>query len=272
MTGGTNATYTTVYDSGSSTITVNGHADTVSWSGSGTTTSSIASSLASTINADSGAYVTASASGAVVNLTARALGVATDYSLSSSYTYDSSDFSGPSFTSSNSGGALTGGRDPGTTIYDAGSVWITLNGTQYSVNYGQSSNTSTLASSLAAAINGGSLATASANGSGITITATAVGVATDYSLSSGSSTGNPSQFSSPSFSVSVSGPSLTGGTDPGLPITTSYSYDALNREIAVSYSNGDPTITTAYDQSNCLGLSTCQNIGHATSIADGAGS
>jgi len=49
-------------------------------------------------------------------------------------------------------------------------------------------------------------------------------------------------------------------------------YDALNRETYFSYSNGDPSVTTTYDQSSCLGLSACQNIGHRTSIADGAGS
>jgi len=55
-------------------------------------------------------------------------------------------------------------------------------------------------------------------------------------------------------------------------ITTTYTYDALNRELTRTYSNGDPTVTTAYDQSNCLGLSTCQNIGQRTSMTDAAGS
>ena len=39
-----------------------------------------------------------------------------------------------------------------------------------------------------------------------------------------------------------------------------------------TYSNGDTTLTTAYDQSACLGLTACQNIGHRTSGTDGAGS
>jgi RHS repeat-associated protein len=272
LTGGANAVYTTRYDSGTSTITVNGHGDTVSWSGSGTTSSSIASSLASTINADSGAYVSASAVGATVNLTAKAAGASTDYSLSSSYTYDTTDFASSSFTSSNSGGTLTGGRDAGATIYDSGSVWITLNGTQYSASYGQSSSSSSLASTLASAINGGSLATAVANGSGITITANSVGTATNYSLTVGSSTNEPGSFSSPSFSISPSGGSLTGGTDAGSPIVTSYFFDALNRETLRTYSNGDASIATNYDELNCLGLSACQNIGHSTSTTDAAGS
>jgi RHS repeat-associated protein len=55
-------------------------------------------------------------------------------------------------------------------------------------------------------------------------------------------------------------------------IRTCYQYDALNREVVQNYSNGDPTITTAYDQAACLGLTACQNIGHRTSMTDAAGS
>jgi RHS repeat-associated protein len=55
-------------------------------------------------------------------------------------------------------------------------------------------------------------------------------------------------------------------------ITTTYGYDPLNRESSRTYSNGDPTITTTYDQSACLGLSPCQNIGIRTSMTDGVGS
>lgn len=55
-------------------------------------------------------------------------------------------------------------------------------------------------------------------------------------------------------------------------ITANYTYDALLRTTGVTYSNGDPAITYTYDQTNCLGLSACQNIGHRTSMTDGAGS
>ena len=56
------------------------------------------------------------------------------------------------------------------------------------------------------------------------------------------------------------------------PITTTYNYDVLNRELSRTYSNSDPTVSTAYDAAGCLGLSTCQNIGHRTSMTDAAGS
>src|SRR5580704_2454848 len=139
-------------------------------------------------------------------------GASTNYSLSSSSTYDSTDFSNASFTSSNSGSTLTGGHDAGATTYDSGSVWITINGTQYSVSYGQGSSSSSVASALASVISAGSLANASANGSSVSITAKINGAATNYSLSSGSSTSQGS-FSSPSFTVSTSGSTLTGGRD-----------------------------------------------------------
>jgi RHS repeat-associated protein len=55
-------------------------------------------------------------------------------------------------------------------------------------------------------------------------------------------------------------------------IRTCYQYDALNRETVRNYSNSDPTVTTTYDQTNCLGLPSCANIGHRTSMTDAAGS
>jgi RHS repeat-associated protein len=60
-------------------------------------------------------------------------------------------------------------------------------------------------------------------------------------------------------------------------ITTTYSpsdspIDVLHRVTKITYSNGDPSIIYAYDQAACLGLSTCQNIGHRTSMNDAGGS
>jgi RHS repeat-associated protein len=55
-------------------------------------------------------------------------------------------------------------------------------------------------------------------------------------------------------------------------ITATYAYDALNRVTSRTYSNGDPSITTTYDQANCLGLASCINIGQRTSVTDASGS
>jgi YD repeat-containing protein len=55
-------------------------------------------------------------------------------------------------------------------------------------------------------------------------------------------------------------------------ITITYGYDVLNRVTGRTYSNGDPAVTYTYDQSGCLGLSACYNIGRRTSMTDADGS
>ena len=55
-------------------------------------------------------------------------------------------------------------------------------------------------------------------------------------------------------------------------IKTTYGYDQIHRESARSYSNGDPSLAFTYDQTNCLGLANCANIGHRTGMTDAAGS
>ncbi len=209
MTGGANPTYNTVYDSGAATLTVNGHADTYSW-GSGSTPSSIASGLASAINGDGSAAVSATASGAVVNLTARTTGTGTNYSLTSSTSYSTSNFTSSSFSLGNSGAALTGGTNA-TYVYDSGTVSITVNGTTSSASYGQNDTTSTVASSLAAAVNTNSPSvTASASGNVVTLTSKTEGAYTNYALTSSNASSNG--FSPASFSSSGSGSTMTGGT------------------------------------------------------------
>jgi RHS repeat-associated protein len=357
LTGGTNPGSKTVCDSGIATITANLHGDSYSWSGSGTTASSIASSTASAINADTAAYVTATVSGATVYLTAKTTGTATNYSLSCSCTYDSTDFSSPSFTCTPSGSTLTGGSNGNPWIYDTGSVWVTVNGTQATASYGQGDTSATVAFRLQSAM--GSLpVNVSLSGSTLNLTAKSTGTASDYSLSAGSSTSQPGSFSHPSFTMSVSGSTLTGGSNAAFSLSTpsvtlytydalddltcavqkatdtttftncasashtwrprsftydslkrltnsqnpeagnvSYTYDAngnvvtktdgrgiitnyspasspidaLNRVTMVTYSDGTPTASYTYDQSACLGQSSCYNIGHRTTMTDAGG-
>ena len=75
-----------------------------------------------------------------------------------------------------------------------------------------------------------------------------------------------------SCSGSNSFPGLLVSKTDARGIRSCAQYDALNRETVHNYSNGDATITTTYDQSACLVLAACQNVGHATSNTDGAGS
>jgi RHS repeat-associated protein len=254
LTGGHNAT-STVYDSGSAWVTVNGTQYSVSY-GQSSTSSTVASALASAMSA--GSLVNATASGAGITITAKTTGASTNYSLSSgSSTGQPGSFSSPSFSVAVSGGNMTGGTNGSPAIYDSGSAWVTVNGTQYSVSYGQSSTSATVASALASAMSAGSLVNATASGAGITITAKTTGNATNYSLSSGSSTGQPGSFASPSFSVSVSGANLTGGHDAG-PTT----YDSGNvwvtlngTQYSVSYGQNSTSATIASTLASALNAS-----------------
>jgi RHS repeat-associated protein len=243
--------YTTYYDQGDVRITANGHSNTVTYA-NGSSASTIASALASAINGDSGASVTASASGAVVTLTSKTTGTGGNYSFSAtSWTTDTTGhFGGPSFGASPSGNILTGGGPATSSTYDTGSVSVTIDGTQVSVTYGSSSTASGIASALTSAINSASMThvTASASGTTITLTASTSGAATNYSISSHSTTDYPSFFSSPSFTIAMSGPALTGGAGPdswSSPVQTTYTYDLMDQITGVT--EGSQTRSNTYD-------------------------
>ena len=54
--------------------------------------------------------------------------------------------------------------------------------------------------------------------------------------------------------------------------TIAYSYEQLNRMTGRTYSNGDPSVSYAYDQTTCVVVPTCYNIGRRTSMTDADGS
>jgi RHS repeat-associated protein len=201
---------TDVYDYGYVEITVDGFTAKANFSNQYNTATTLATALASALNA-SNSPVTATSSSNEVLITAKGFGSSTDYSLSVSWTYDTEHFTQPSYTETTSGSTLTGGTT--TTVYDTGSVTATVdNGDTSTKSYGSSSSGSALASALASALNG-SLVTATASGSIINITSVATGSDTNYPLSASSDSSDPSHFSPPSFTLSPSGASLTGGAD-----------------------------------------------------------
>ncbi len=129
-----------------------------------------------------------------------------------------------------------------TTIYDSGTVTVTINGTKYMTGYGEGMTSSALASNLASTISGGSLVNATTNGTEIILTAKTTGSSTNYSLSATSATSNPAYFSGPSFTANTSGSSLTGGSsgDTGTVSATingctgSYSWGATDTASTVA--------------------------------------
>jgi len=58
----------------------------------------------------------------------------------------------------------------------------------------------------------------------------------------------------------------------GRSITITYTWDGLNRMKTRTYSNGDPTVTYTYDQTTCVVVTTCYNVGRRTTMTDASGS
>jgi RHS repeat-associated protein len=219
LTGAKNAV--TVYDSGTVALTVNGYGKSVSF-GQNDTTSTIAANLTSAINADGSELVTASASAGKVNLTTKLTGTIENVSIAVSDTYSSSNFSSSSFTGTSSGSTLTGGTGTAaTTFYDAGTVNLTINGTEETVNYAQGDTASSVASKFVTAFAGDTAVAVNSSGATLAVASKTTGSSTDYAYAV-TSTYDSKDFSSPSF-ASKSG-SLTGGTNGSSSATTVYSY------------------------------------------------
>jgi len=125
-------------------------------------------------------------------------------------------------------------------LYDAGTIYVTVNGYTASANYGQNSTTTTIATALTAGLNGtSSPVSASLSSNVISLTAKTTGSATNYSLST-SADWDSSDFSGPSFQATPSGAALTGGSSAGLTysLATLYTYDALDNLTTVTQKGG----------------------------------
>ncbi len=99
-----------IWESGTVAVTVGGVRFSTSYGGSTPTSSSIASALVTLLNR-AGSPVSAAVAGAVITITSKVNGSLTDYSLSTSYTYDTSHFDSAAFAATPSGSQLTGGTD-----------------------------------------------------------------------------------------------------------------------------------------------------------------
>jgi YD repeat-containing protein len=106
-------TYEIIYDTGTVSVTVDDYTATTVY-GEGSTKESVAAALRSIFNTASASPVTASGTGATVNLIAKQAGAHTNYSLSVAWTWDTYTFINPSFTVTKSGNNLTGGADGAT--------------------------------------------------------------------------------------------------------------------------------------------------------------
>jgi RHS repeat-associated protein len=213
----TTITCTSYPDTGAITVTVGGFQTSVYYS-SGTTDANLVYALATNLNSSS-SPVTATASGSTLTLTSKVVGVAGDYS----FTVSGSATEDP-FSETVSGSALSGGiNSTVTSVYDSGTVTATINGVQAVVSYGQSASPSSLAQSIAAAINSasGGVLTANPDGASVSVASVQTGSGTDWPISL-SVTYNSGEFSAASFSVTSSG--LSGGSNAATGNATVYSF------------------------------------------------
>jgi len=208
--------------------------------GTGSTPAGVASNLTSAINGSSSSPVTATLSGTTITVTSKATGSGTNYTLSGQPT----NISPPCQTIFVSTlGPMSGGQD-GQTVYDAGTVSVTVDGFIASASYGNGSTATSIASSLASGLSAsGSPVTAASNGDTIALTATVPGQDSNYALTK-SVSWNTQYFTNPSFTATPSGSSLTGGAAGTLgssPLVTQYAYDPLNNLTCVVQQGTDTT-------------------------------
>src|SRR5262249_24453689 len=118
--------------------------------GQGDDINTIASGLASVISA--GSLASATASGGTISLTAKTSGQGTNYPLTTpnpSCSYDSSNFTTPSFAAGLSGSSLTGGADGSPAATDAGTVVMSIAGYNATANYGNGTGQDSTGSAVA---------------------------------------------------------------------------------------------------------------------------
>jgi RHS repeat-associated protein len=232
-------TQVTRYDSGTVSLSVNGFAKSVSYNSASSGTS-IASALVTAFNNDAASPVSLQSSGALITILAKTAGTSGNTcSLTASVsTNDATNFPVPSFSTALSGATLSQGANAvaPSTVYDGGTVSISVDGLQKSVSFGQGKSSTDLAATLASLFNidNSSQVTASAAGGRVSFVAKTAGSgANQFGLTVGATTSQGSYFAAPSFGLTSSGPTLGGGADQttngGLkaPYITLYAYDAL---------------------------------------------
>jgi RHS repeat-associated protein len=243
-----------IYDSGWVTVNVGSANATANFSGSATTAASIAAALAATLNTSS--IVSASASGATINLTSKSTGAGTNYAVSNSQTYNTAKFSSPSFTAS--GSNMAGGHDYIPAVPPTGNgVWNLATPAVTKYTYSALDN-------LTCVEQHGNVAGTGCvpDTSGDATSLWRVRRFVYNSLSQLTDATNP-ESGHIGYAYNDDG-TLHSNTD-ARNIAVTYAYDPSHRVTVKTYSNGDPTVAYSYDQ-------TLYSIGKRTSMSDASGS
>lgn len=263
--GGQNASSTP--DTGTVTATINGTPYSVNY-GAADSSTTIAQNLASAISA--GTLANAAASGGTVNLTSKTPGTPGDYSLSASYTWNSGQFTNPSFTTSTSG-SISGGKDaaglnnnPFVTTYQYNArgdmLCVHQKGTDTS---SEVACTGTTPPSVPASWRQRFFAYDS-----LSRLLTAMNPETN-------STGNAQityAYDADSNVTSKIEPAPNQAWGSSATVTINYTYDALNRLLNTTYSDGvTPSTAHRYDYSGYLGQSFTYPIGREVAATSSNG-
>jgi RHS repeat-associated protein len=254
-----------ISDTGTVSITVNGTVYSTTF-GAGDSASAIATRLASIVNSGSFAY--ASASGGTVNLSSKTLGSTGNYSISASYTWNSGIFSQPSFTATpvNGATALSGGyaasaipNQPYVTTYQ----YDTL-GNLVCVHQKASDTTADVACS------GSAPPSVPAAWRQRFFTYDSLGrLLTAYNPENGKMT---YQYDNNGNLISKVEPAPNAAWGSASTVAVNYTYDALNRLLDTTYSDGTTQGTShRYDYSSYMGQAFSYPIGReVASTAAGA--
>jgi len=149
-------------------------------------------------------------------------------------------------------------------IYDSGDVSITVDGFVADAGYGQGSTASSIANSLISQLNASNSPVTATGGTTITLTSKATGTSANYALSTSVSWDN-GDFSSPSFSATPSGSTLTGGSGFGsgniLDLQYNFNLGSGDNGNVIGVTNKRNTLRTqsfTYDQLNRLATTQTQ--------------
>jgi RHS repeat-associated protein len=154
-----------------------------------------------------------------------------------------------------------------TWYYNQGVVNLSVNGVTASAGYGQGSTDASVASALASAVNndGSMPVTASLSSATVTLTSKGIGTGVNYSLGT-SCTYSISYWTACSFSGSLSGSAMTGGSD-----VTDYDYGTVSavingQPVSASYGQNDSDSTVAANLATAIN----NNSSYATASASGS--
>jgi len=230
----------TTYDYGTVSVTVNGFVATANYQGSNgnvPNSASVAASLASALNV-SASPVVAAVNGTSVKMTAKAPG--TNFSFTTSYSYDTYDFHRPSFTPSPSSGSFTGG---------SGGIISSPSVTTYLYN---------AAGRLTQVVQGLQTRTFAYDGAGRLTSRTTPEAGTE----------NFYFTKSDNVTVCAGSPKAVCRRTDARGITTTYTYNSRSQLTGKSYSNGQGSVTYQYDQGGAGAFA----MGRRTSASDPSGS